>query len=116
MRATSLDDTRRSCPVTLASLLAVLATFAVWAERQLLDDEAWDETSSSLLENAAIRGEIAAFLVDELYVHEDVTGQITALLPRRAAALAGPAATGLREIAERGTTRLLSRPRIQDVW
>lgn len=102
--------------VVLAGLLAALALVAVWADRQLLDDGAWDDTSSALLENAAIRGEIAAFLVDELYAHEDVRGGIEELLPPRAASLAGPAATGLREIAERGTARLLGRPRIQDVW
>jgi hypothetical protein len=102
--------------VGLAGLLAIVAIFAVWADRQLLDDEAWDDTSSELLENAAIRAEIASFLVDELYVHDDVQGRIETLLGPRGAALAGPAATGLREIAERGTARLLGRPRIQDVW
>jgi hypothetical protein len=102
--------------VALAGLLSVLAIFAVWADRQLLDDRAWDDTSSALLENAAVRAEIAGFLVDELYVQEDVSGQIEALLPPRAAPLAGPAAMGLRELAERGTARLLGRPRIQDIW
>jgi hypothetical protein len=107
---------RRSALASLATLLAFAALFAVWADRQLLADDGWSDTSSALLENAAVRGEIAAFLVDELYAHEDVGGQIEALLPPRAAALAGPAATGLRELAERGTTRLLGRPRIQAVW
>ena len=102
--------------VALASLLAVLAIFAVWADRQLLDDGAWDDTTAALIQDPAIRAEVAGFLVDELFAGEDVVAQLEAVLPPRAAGLAGPAATGLREVAERGTARLLARPRVQELW
>lgn len=102
--------------VTLATLFAILATFAVWADRQLFDDDDWSDTSSALIEDTAIRGEIAAFLVDELFAGGDVERQLESLLPPRAAGLAGPMATGLREVAERGAARLLARPRSQHLW
>ena len=110
---------RRTLPlvlISLATLLAFLAIFAVWANRQLLNTDNWTETSSELLENEAIRTQIAGFLVDELYANVDVEAQIQAALPPRAAPLAGPAAGGLRELAERGATELLGRPRAQERW
>jgi hypothetical protein len=110
---------RRRLPlalITVATLIAFLAVFAVWANRQLLDTDNWTETSSQLLENDAIRGQVSLFLVDELYKNVDIKGQIQQALPPRAAPLAGPAAGGLRELAERGTNRLLERPRIQTRW
>ena len=110
---------RRTLPLVLivvASLIAFLAVFAVWANRQLLDTDNWTETSSELLENEAIRGQISLFLVDELYANVDVKGEIQKALPPRAAPLAGLAAGGLRQVAERGTTRLLGTPRAQARW
>jgi hypothetical protein len=110
---------RRRLPSVLtavATLLAFLAIFALWANRQLLDNDGWTETSSALLENDAIRTQVSGFLVDELYANVDVEGQIGEALPPRAAPLAGPAAGGLRELAERGTDRLLRRPRVQARW
>jgi len=110
---------RRRLPLVLivvATLLAFLAVFAVWANRQLLDTDNWTDTSSELLENEAIRGQISLFLVDELYANVDVKGEIQRALPPRAAPLAGPVAGALRQVAERGTTRLLGTPRAQNRW
>ncbi len=110
---------RRTLPlilVSLATLLAFFGIFAVWANRQLLNTDNWTETSSQLLENEAIRTQIAGFLVDELYANVDVEAEIQEALPPRAAPLAGPAAGGLREVFERGTTQLLGRPRAQERW
>jgi hypothetical protein len=107
--------------IVVASLLAFLAIFAIWANRQLLDTDNWTETSSELLENDAIRTQVAGFLVDELYANVDVKQDLEQVLqqvlePERAALLAGPAAGGLRGLAEDGVDRLLQRPVPQRVW
>src|SRR5215212_1537068 len=110
---------RRRLPLVLiavATLLAFVAVFALWANRQLLDTDNWTDTSSELLENDAIRGQTAAFLVDQLYDNVDVQGQIASALPPRAAPLAGPAAGGLKDLAVRGADTLLGRPRAQALW
>ncbi len=110
---------RRRLPLVLivvATLLAFFTIFAVWANRQLLDTDNWTDTSSKLLENDEIRGQVATFLVDELYANVDVKGQIEAALPPRAAPLAGPAAGGLRQVFEQGTDRLLATERAQTRW
>ena len=110
---------RRRLPlvlITLATLLALLAIFALWANRQLLDTENWTETSSDLLEDEAIQGQIAVFLADRIYTNRDVQGQLEEALPPRAQPLAGPAAEGLKKLAVSGAEELLSRPRPQALW
>ncbi|HYI98620.1 MAG TPA: SHOCT domain-containing protein [Thermoleophilaceae bacterium] len=110
---------RRRLPLVLigiASLLAVLAILALWANRQLLDTDNWTDTSSELLEDDAIRNQTAVFLVDQLYANVDVEDRLEQALPPRVQPLAGPAAGALRDLAVRGTDALLTRPRAQAVW
>jgi hypothetical protein len=110
---------RRWLPLTLiviGSLLLFLANFALWSNRQLLDSENWTDTSSELLEDEDIRGQISIFLVDQLYANVDVQGQLEQALPPQAQALAGPAAGGLKDLAVRGADTLLARPRPQALW
>jgi len=102
--------------IVIASVIGFLAIFAVWANRQLLDTDNWTETSSELLEDEAIRGQVAGFLTDELYANVDVEQRLRAVLPPQAAPLAGPAAGGLKQLAEKGTNALLARPVPQRLW
>jgi hypothetical protein len=109
---------RRAVPaiIVAASILALLAVLAVWVNRQALNTDNWTETSSEMLENDAIRTQVAGYLVDQLYANVDVESQVRAALPPRAAPLAGAAAGALREFAERAARELLSRPRAQQLW
>jgi hypothetical protein len=100
----------------VALVLAVLAIFSVWANRQLLNAQNWSNTSSELLQNPAIQTQVSAFLVDQVYANVDVAGQVRQALPPRAKPLAGEAANGLRGLAEQTTNKLLGRPRIQEAW
>jgi len=102
--------------IVVASLLAFVATFAVWANRQALETETWTDTSSELLEDEEIRVAIAGFLVDSLYSNVDVAAELEARLPPQAQALAAPAAGALRELANRAAVELLGRPRVQELW
>lgn len=102
--------------VVTATLIGIVAVFAVWANRQALNADNWADTSSALLENQAIRTQVANFLVDEVYANVDVSGQVESALPPRLKPLAGPAANGLRDLGQRTTTRILGRPRIQQAW
>ncbi|MGB2711473.1 MAG: hypothetical protein WBC33_08135, partial [Conexibacter sp.] len=102
--------------LVLATLLAVVSIFAVWANRQALDADNWADTSTQLLENDAIRTQVAGFLVDQLYGNVDVAAELSAALPPRLQPLAGPAAGGLRNLAEQVTDRALQRPRVQQAW
>jgi hypothetical protein len=110
---------RRVLPLTLitvGSVLALLAIFALWANRQLLDTDNWTDTSTQLLEDDEIRGQLAIFMVDELYANVDVQAELAQAAPPRLQALAGPAAGALRNLGVQGADELLARPRAQAAW
>jgi hypothetical protein len=102
--------------IAFASLLAFLAVFAIWANRQLLETDTWTDTSTELLEDDEIRAQVADFMVDTLYANVDVQAQLQQALPPRLQPLAGPAAAGLRELTLRLANQALERPRVQELW
>ncbi len=102
--------------LVLATLIGVVGCFAVWTARQLLETDTWTQTSSEMLEDADIREAVSAFLVDALFSNVDVQGQLEGALPGRLKPLAGPAAGGLRQLAEEAAPRLLEQPKVQSLW
>lgn len=102
--------------IGFTTLLGVLAIFAIWANRQLLNPDNWSNTSTQLLQNAAIRDATANYVVDQLYANVDVAGLIGSALPPQLKPLAGPASGALRNAAVQGATLALSRPRVQSLW
>jgi hypothetical protein len=102
--------------VVAASVLAFAGIFSLWLNRQVLNTDNWTATSSELLADPVIRDQVGVFLVDQLYSNVDVTEEIRAALPPRFQPLAGPAAGGLRTLAERASKEILARPRAQQAW
>src|SRR3954447_4103999 len=102
--------------VVVASVVAFLAILAIWANRQLLNTDNWTHTSTRLLEQPAIRDQMAGYLVDQLYANVDVSGELAAVLPPRAQPLAAPAASGLRQLANRAAVEALGRPAVEQAW
>ena len=102
--------------IFVASLLAFLALPAIWLDRQALNTDNWTDTSSQLLENDAIRTQVANYLVDQIYANVDVQGELAKVLPPKAAPLAGFAAGGLQQVADTGVKDLLGRPVPQQAW
>ncbi len=98
------------------TLLAVLAIFAVWANRQLLNPDNWASTSTQLLQNPAVREATSNYLVDQLYANVNVEQELKAKLPTQLAPLAGPLAGALRNLATEAAKRALAAPRVQEVW
>jgi Short C-terminal domain len=102
--------------IVLASLIGFLSLFAIWAKRQALETDTWVETSTELLEDDDIENAVSDFLVTQLFDNVDVAGEIESALPPRLAPLAGPAAGGLRQVADRVALRALQQPKIQALW
>ena len=98
------------------TVLAVLAIFAVWADRQMLNPDHWSNTSTKLLQNAAIREATSNYLVDQLYANVNVEQELKAKLPSQLAPLAGPVAGALRGLATEAAKRALASPRVQEAW
>ena len=91
--------------LVLATLIGVVGCFAVGPPASSSKTDTWTETSSELLEDADIREAVSAFLVDALFSNVDVQGQLEGALPGRLKPLAGPAAGGLRQLAEEGCSQ-----------
>jgi hypothetical protein len=102
--------------IGVAAVLGVLAIFAVWANRQLLDTGYWANTSTKMLESPPIREALAGYLTDQLYAHVDVAGELRGELPSELKPLAAPAAGALRSLVEKGVNFALERPRVQGLW
>lgn len=102
--------------LVVATLLVALGALAVWANRQVLNADNWADTSSALLQNDAIRTQVADFMVDQVYANVNIAGELQAALPPRLQPLAGPAAGGLRTVAQKAAFEFLGRPRVQEAW
>ena len=117
--AGSTGRSRRRLPLMLVivgTLVGLLAVFSLWAKRQLLETDSWVDTSTELLERAEIRNALSTYLVDQLYENVDVEAEIASLLPKEVKLLAGPAAGGLRQVADKAANRALEDPRVQALW
>ncbi len=101
---------------TLATILSVAAVFAIWANRQVLDENNWAHTSTEMLQNSEIRTEISDYLVQQLYANVNVSQQLSSALPPQLKPLAGPVAGGLENLAEKAAYQFLGRPRVQAAW
>jgi hypothetical protein len=102
--------------IIVATIVGLLAVFAIWAKRQILETDTWVDTSSQVLEDSDVQEALSGFLVDSLYSSVDVQDELAARLPPQAQALAGPAAGALRELAGRIALEALARPKVQELW
>jgi hypothetical protein len=102
--------------LVVATVLAVVSIFAVWANRQALNADNWGDTSSKMLENPDIRQAVSEQLVDTVYANVNVAQTLGQELPPALKPLAAPVAGGLRQLAEKATNHTLERPRVQEAW
>lgn len=102
--------------VGLASVVAILAIFAIWADRQLLNTDEWVKTSSALLRNEHVQKQSAEYLASQVSQNVDVAAQLQAALPPRLAPIAKPVAGALNEVIERLAQRLLDSGAFQRLW
>src|SRR6478736_1479454 len=102
--------------LVVATLIGFVSVFAVWAKRQLLETNTWTDTSTKLLENKDVQTALGGYMVDQLYANVDVQAQLAQALPPKAQALAGPAAGGLEQLANKLAVEALGRPKVQQLF
>jgi hypothetical protein len=101
----------------VATLLLFVSSLTVWSKRQLLDDDAWANSSTQLLANDEVRGAIAQKISDGLFQRVDVEAQLRERLPERAQGTAGVLAATLQNtVGPAAADKLLQRPRVQTLW
>jgi hypothetical protein len=102
--------------IGVATVLGIVAIFAVWANRQLLDTGYWTSTNTKLIESPPIREAVSGYLTEQLYANVDVAGELGKELPSELRPLAAPAAGALKDVVQKGINLLLERPEIQELW
>lgn len=102
--------------VVIGALLAVVSLLAAYVRFEALDTDNVEATAGELIADDAIRNQVAASLVDQLFNNVDVEAALSQRLPEQQKGLAGPVAGALRLGAEPAAERLLERPRIQELW
>jgi hypothetical protein len=102
--------------IVLGSLLAFLSVFAIWVERQALDTGEWVNTSGKLIRNQTIRTALAEYMVEQLYENVDVEKKVEEVLPGETKEFAGPASSGLRQIAAPAVEKVLETGTAQSLW
>src|SRR3954462_5231753 len=104
------------CLFGLATILLFVSSLTVWSKRQLLDDQAWADSSTQLLADDAVRGALAQKLSDALFRRVDVEAQLRERLPRAQEAAPVLAATLENTVGPAAADRLLERPELQTLW
>jgi hypothetical protein len=102
--------------VVLATILAFLAIFTTWVDRQALDTNQWVDTSGKLLQDKEISDALANYSVDQLYANVDVAALLKKRLPPELQPVSGPLAQGVREFAIRAAEQAFQDPRVQQLW
>lgn len=100
----------------LAILLALVGMLAYYVAHTALDEAGFETVSRNMIENDAVRTQVANTAVDRLYANVDVEAAIADRLPPAQKGLA-PVLAGLsRSGADRAAEAALERPRVQNVW
>ncbi len=102
--------------LALASVIGFFACFAVWVNRQVLNTGNWTNTSSQLLANRQIDEALGTYLVNELFISENVPARLESALPSELNGLAGPLSAGLKQLADHAVPLLLATPQVQEAW
>src|SRR3954469_1151289 len=96
--------------VILASVLAFLAIFTSWVDRQALDTNEWVNTSGKLLEDPVISDALATYTVNELYADVDVPRLVKKKLPPELQPISAPVAAGVRQFATQAAEQAFQTP------
>jgi hypothetical protein len=99
-----------------ATLVSVVAVFSVWINRQALNTDNWVDTSTKLLQNKEIQGQLAIYLSDQLTANVNIEEELQKALPPKLAPLAAPAAGALEQLAPQAAEKALERPKVQELW
>jgi hypothetical protein len=102
--------------LTLATIVGLFGIIAVWANRQVLNTDNVTNMSSRILADKQVQTALSAYLVNQLFASVNVQGSLQSVLPKPLQPLAGPLASGTRQIANSQAPKLLASSRVQDAF
>jgi hypothetical protein len=100
----------------VAILLALVGMLAFYVAHTALDAAGFETVSRNMIENDAIRTQVANTAVDQLYANVDIEAVIAERLPPAQKGFAPVLAGLLRSGADQAAVAALERPRVQTTW
>ena len=92
-------------------MIGLAGAFAVWVNRQALNTSNWFSTSSQILENKQVQTALSAYLCMSCS-RRSMSREICRTCYQAAAAVFGPAAAGLQQLAGQLAPRVLASPQV----
>jgi hypothetical protein len=102
--------------IVSATIIGFVSILTTWVDRQMLDNNAWTNASTEVIQSKEVRTALSTYLVNQLYDSVDVPGSLEQQLPPNLKRLAEPIASALRQPATATASALLARPRVQALW
>jgi hypothetical protein len=102
--------------LVVGTLVAFLAIFSIWVNRQALNTDNWVDTSEKLLQDEEVKTQLSNYLADELFANVDVQAELEQTFPPQLAPLAGPAAGALHQLAPQVAERALETSQAESAW
>jgi hypothetical protein len=102
--------------IVAAAVIGVASILTTWVQRQMLDEQSWRQASAQLIQDPAIRDQVANYAVNELYEKVNVGTTLDDRLPAELQPLAGTIAGALRGPATDAVEQLLQSPRGQQAF
>ena len=82
--------------IVVATVLALVSILTIWVQRQMLDNNAWRNASTDVIQNSEVQSALSAYLVNQLYDSVNVQQALEQRLPGNMKGLAAPLSTALR--------------------
>jgi len=99
-----------------ATALALVSILTTWVNRQMLDNTAWKQATTQAIQDPQVQSALATYAVNELYANVNIGQALADRLPRSLKPLGAPIAGALEAPLTQGVQRLLSRPRVQQLF
>jgi hypothetical protein len=102
--------------LVVGTLVAFLAIFSIWVNRQALNTENWVDTSGRVLQNEEVQAQLSDYVAAQLFANVDVAQELEGVLPPKLAPLAGVAAGGLQQLVPQVAQRAFATTQVQQLW
>jgi len=102
--------------LVLATILALVAILTTWVKRQMLDNTAWNQATTQVIEDPQVQTALANYTVNQIYSNINVAKALEKRLPSQLDPLAPTLAGALQQPAIQGVKLALTRPRIQQLF
>jgi hypothetical protein len=102
--------------IIVAAFAMVASMVGLWAANTVLNTDRWVATVAPLPKDPQVSAAVAEYATGEVFRVLDVEARIAAVLPPRAAFVAGPVAGQLRGAVRGTVTNVLRSDRFQTIW